>query len=533
MRLNHSEKVANRTTTNKHKANRLKEEHIFPLHNIKHKEKTCEFLKCLLEIKNSQKYTLEEILYCVGKTLLENDVAEYEKYKTALVLKIDDDVKSEYDLLGSCYQYLVPKFNRLNQGSFYTSQDMIEKIVENLPIDSSDVVFDPACGSGNLLFTSKVSSPHQIYGIDSDPIAVMCCKFNYYLRFGMDAQKPNIFCTDFITFIKNNNEKFAFILCNPPFGASLDVGLLSNKTVETEDSLTYFVEHCALLARKYSMFILPESVTNVKKHDALRKWLLNNTNISSIRSFGANFSGTMFPIVALTIDNENEKADDFLFDEKMVSKSLVYRTPFYYFRPIGQTDEAIINKVFAKKTQSLKGSIFALGIVTGDNKTKIYDEKIEGAEPIITGKEIVPYKVMPTKKWIRYDRKDLQQVAPDACYRAKEKLLYKTVSRDMIFAIDYDERLTLNSANFIIPQNLTISIKCLMALLNSSLYNHLNHILYGENKISRTNLENLPLPTISEHDQNIIESMVVNEKYKELDGFINSLFGLQENLFCQ
>ena len=96
----------------------------------------------------------------------------------------------------------------------------------------------------------------------------------------------------------------------------------------------------------------------------------------------------------------------------------------------------------------------------------------------------------------------------------------------MIFALDTTGTLTLNSANFFIPKNLTISNKCLVALLNSPLYNKLNKILYGENKISRTNLENLPIPDIDKQMQNQIEKFIDNEEYSKAETIINGIFGL-------
>ena len=186
----------------------------------------------------------------------------------------------------------------------------------------------------------------------------------------------------------------------------------------------------------------------------------------------------------------------------------------------------MIKKVFDKKTQSLKGSLFGLGVVTGDNKNKVFAVRADDLEPVITGKDITKYKIATPTKYIKYDRSALQQVAPDALYRSKEKIIYKTVSRDMIFALDTTGTLTLNSANFFIPQNLTISNKCLVALLNSPLYNKLNKLLYGENKISRTNLENLPIPDIDKQTQNQIEKFIDTEEYSKVETIINEIFGL-------
>ena len=519
--------VKNRTNTNKEKAKKLASTHIVPNHNIEHAIETVAFLKSMLAI-HSNNVPIENILYYIGTKLTGRDIEEYAIYKSDMQFEIPNVVAREHDLLGSVYQYLMTKSVRLGKGSFYTNRNMIEDIISKLDIKKNDTILDPACGSGNLLLNSKIYNPQQIFGIDNDPIAIMCCKFNYYLKFGNNAPEPKLYCMDFVDFILSNKVHFDYVICNPPFGATLNITSLYNSTVKTEDSLTYFVEHASVLADT-SLFILPESVLNVKKHTALRKWMLDNLNIEDITSYGANFSGTMFPIVTLKL-SIGQSSPNFIFDGKIISKEDIKNIPFYYLRPIDKQTAIVIKKVFDKQAQSLKGCIFALGVVTGNNKTKLYDNQIPGSEPIITGKEIDPFEIATPRKFIIYDRANLQQVAPDNLYRADEKLVYKTVSRNMIFAIDNNRRLTLNSANFIIPKGLSISTKCLMALLNSRLYNLLNKVIYGENKISRTNLENLPLPNIPVEQQRQIENYIDKKDYNAIDGVINSIFGVSESI---
>lgn len=515
--------VSNRTNKNKSKQKRLQKEYILPTHNILHPKETSIFLRQMLDLhKNGT--NIKSILFAVATDLLELELTEYKHYDAGLKISVPKIVKQETDLIGSIYQFLTPKDIRLAKGAFYTSKAMIEDIIAKLDIKDTDVIFDPAVGSGNLIFNSKIKKPEQIVGVDFDELAIFCCKVNYYLKFGNNAPKPKIYHSDFCKFIVKNTDKFDYVLCNPPFGATIDVSCLAKNCVTTEDSLTYFVVYSTPLARKKAVFILPESVINVKKHTGLRQWILQKNCLSEITSYGANFSGTMFPIVTLTLDNNNTKKI-FLYDSEKIKYSAIKNIPFYYFRPINTENEALIQKVFSKNKQSLRGSLFGLGIVTGNNKEKVFSEPGAALEPVITGKDITQYKIAKPKKYIKYDRKNLQQVAPDALYRSKEKIIYKTVSRDMVFALDTSGMLTLNSANFFIPKNLTISNKCLIALLNSNLYNRLNKLLYGENKISRTNLENLPIPDIDQTTQQQIEQLVDNQDFLKIEEIINSIFG--------
>ncbi len=517
--------VSNRTNKNRSKQSRLSCEYVLPSHNIKYPDTTVPFLRNLLELHKSG-YAIGSVLFAVSRALLGTELSEYKKFDSGLVLDIPEKVKHENDLMGSVYQYLTPKDARLSKGTFYTNASMTENIVSKMDIKNTDVIFDPACGSGNLLFNSKIKRPEQIIGVDFDELAVMCCKVNYYLKFGLNAPSPKIFHDDFFKYILNNNLEVDYVLCNPPFGATIDVScLLRGDDISTEDSLTYFVEYATPLAKKKAVFILPESVINVKKHTDLRAWILNKSNLLEINSYGANFSGTMFPIITLSLDNNSSK-DTFIYDGDIVKKHIITKIPYSYFRPINRKNEILLSKVFKKNKQSLLGSVFGLGIVTGDNKKKVFSDYKKGAEPVITGKDINKYNIKKPTRYIFYDRDNLQQVAPDALYRNKQKIIYKTVSRDMIFALDTTGTLTLNSANFFIPKkDLTISVKCLLALLNSRLYDKLNKILYGENKISRTNLENLPIPDIDIDTQKLLEQFVDAQEYGAIDAVIDDWFG--------
>ena len=72
----------------------------------------------------------------------------------------------------------------------------------------------------------------------------------------------------------------------------------------------------------------------------------------------------------------------------------------------------------------------------------------------------------------------------------------------------------------------TFNLQCLIGLLNSQVYEKLNKLLYGENKIGRINLENLPIPYIDENIQIMIEKLIDDEKYDEIDKIISQIFDL-------
>ena len=112
-------------------------------------------------------------------------------------------------------------------------------------------------------------------------------------------------------------------------------------------------------------------------------------------------------------------------------------------------------------------SRWGLGIVTGNNQTCLKTEQTDELEPIYTGKEIQPYRLSAPKRFIRFTPQNFQQCAPEVLFRTSPKLLYKFIGSKLVFAIDNERSLALNSANILIPDVEGLSIYSVMGLLNS------------------------------------------------------------------
>lgn len=171
-------------------------------------------------------------------------------------------------------------------------------------------------------------------------------------------------------------------------------------------------------------------------------------------------------------------------------------------------DTEIVNLCKTAGKYNLEGSIWALGVVTGDNKGKLKSSPSPELEAIYTGKEIIPYGLKSPNNYIFYDRKTFQQVAKEEYYRAPEKLVYKFISNKLVFAYDDKQRLFLNSANILIPKIPGMNIKTVMALLNSDLFSFLYQKMFGEVKILKGNLLQLPFPEISTEQDSRISVLV-------------------------
>jgi predicted RNA methylase len=516
--------VKNKTLAFKKKSKATKDYHYIPIKNIKHRKETKQFLNEMLGLLTAG-WTIDQIVYAVGFELTAGkDLPDFLKSKSNLQISIPDIVREEHDLVGDCYQYLNSKHDRLKKGSFYTTESIVEKIVEGIRIDENTSVFDPACGSGNLILNTKVTNPVQVHGMDLDPLAVMCCQFNYYLKFGNDAPVPDITCGDFQDFVKSHDGdmKFDVILCNPPYGAEMVIS--DPGEVKSIDCLDYFVEHASKMTA-VSVFVLPETVINVKKHESLREWILQKKKLAAVRSFGAGIAGTLYNIVALTLNHDEN--NNYFYDGQQVDYDFTIKVLDRKLRPIGSEDMEFIRKMYSVPHQTLVKCKHVTGIVTGDDEKFLLDAPTAMSEAIITGKNIEPYQITG-EKYIEYEevKNQLAITVRDSYFRTGEKLVYHTVSRYLEFAIDTDSRLTTCTANFFIVSGISVSTKCIMAMFNSKVYNRLNRLLFGDKVNRGCNIKKLPIPTLGQELQAKMERYVDEEYFEGIEVMLAEIFQL-------
>jgi hypothetical protein len=95
--------------------------------------------------------------------------------------------------------------------------------------------------------------------------------------------------------------------------------------------------------------------------------------------------------------------------------------------------------------------------------------------------------------------------------------------------------LSLNSCNILIPQIPGLSIKYVLAVLNSSIAQFIYSKMFGSVKVLRSHLEQIPIPNVDDNKQKehialandiIAGADPKKEKEKLLDKKISDLYGL-------
>ncbi len=457
------------------------------------------------------------------------------------------------DILGFVYQSLLAEGKKSQTGSYYTPVHIVSEIVnEHLQKDSK--VLDPCCGTGQFLlaFAEKIEDPEKIYGVDIDEIAVRIARINLLIKFKNKVFAPNIVCKNTLFEIGNydlfslNDEKireFDVIATNPPWGvhfSKTDKERLKTfyPQIESFESFSYFLKKSIDLLKKDGVisFILPESILNVKVHSDIRKIILDSTSIEKVFYLDRVFKNVFTPVIRLDIKKSDKKNNiEIIKNQKKytVSKTSWKKNNDFVFNiHADNVDSKIIDKVYKiKHTTLLNNADWALGVVTGNNKKYIISENKKGAEPIFKGKDVKKLSLKEPTNYIVFTPEKFQQVAPVEKYRVKEKLIYKFISKNLVFAYDDKQRLTLNSANIVIPKIKDYPIKVIAGLFNSSLYQFIFQKKFSSIKVLRNHIEQMPLPLLDRTKYSeivsLVDDVIKNKKdFEELDKYIYQLFKL-------
>ena len=532
---------------------------ILPLEYFSNKENVADIQRFVTFCKE-QNFKVEDVLYSVGVELLRKagiyGKPHVQKVLSSLsaqrlsILSLKSLPSDETDLLGLLYQCFLLEGEKNRKGSYYTPFEVARNMVKNLDFSKCQTFFDPCCGSGAFILALEGAKPSQIFACDNDPIAVMIAKINLLLKFPDEEFEPQICCCDFL---KVSNRTYDYIISNPPWGAAIFDD--KNNPILTKESFSFFFEKAfsQLEDGGTIRFLLPESILNVKTHKNFRQFLLENTDIQSITKYPGTFSGVQTKYIDIKCSrhfdrsemkwSEVEKSSSNVITVKDfstpfhsarndVSKQCFYLTKNLNFNLLSNSDLEKVQKILAKGMYTLKDSVWALGVITGDNKNKVRNRQGRGMETIYTGKDIEAYTLKKPTHYLKYERSDFQQVAKDEIYRADEKLVYKFISKNLVFAYDNSKSLFLNSANILIPKIPGMSIKTVLAFLNSELFKFLYKSLFGEIKILKGNLMELPFPEISPETDKILTELVDEvlkgnkEAVKAIDSEINSIFSL-------
>lgn len=456
---------------------------------------------------------------------------EINNIKPSYSFLLNCSLPNQRDVLGFIYQSLLSEGKKSQNGSYYTPEIIVSEIIKDY-VKKESKVLDPCCGTGQFLlaFSDVIDNPKNIYGVDIDELAVRIARLNLLIKYKNQKFSPNIVCKNTLFEIGNydlfslndeNIRDFDVIATNPPWGvhfSKADVDRLKayHPEITSLESFSYFLKKSIALLHDGGVisFILPESILNVKTHKDIREIILKNAHVKKVSYLNRVFKNVFTPVIKLDLEKTekvNGKIEICKGKESYIVEQERWKNnqDFVFDIHSNSFDTDIIDKIYNVRHATLLGQAdWALGIVTGNNKAYISSEQQGGFEEIFKGKDVEKFVLSKPSNYIKFTPEKFQQVAPIEKYRAKEKLIYRFISKYLVFAYDDEQKLTLNSANIVIPKIPNYPIKVIATLLNSSLYQFIFQKKFSSIKVLRNHIEQMPLPLWDEGVFNNIVKLV-------------------------
>lgn len=227
--------------------------------------------------------------------------------------------KIDLDTKGVAFERFMEDFFKGKMGQFFTPREIIKFCVEILNPERSDLVIDPACGSGGFLLNTldKIRqfaesnydemdawdywhkfAMNNLYGIEINDQIARVCKMNMIIH---DDGHTNIISTDSLSDINGirkihkefDTNHFDILLTNPPFGANvkstekdyLDKYELG-KGRKSQKTEILFIERCLdfLKPNGKMAIVLPDGILTNSSLQYVRYFMMEKSRILAVVS---------------------------------------------------------------------------------------------------------------------------------------------------------------------------------------------------------------------------------------------------------
>ena len=507
-----------------------------------------------LREENKEVLTTEQFLNCASPySVLHGELKEYAReceiplktpYPPSLLKKsfLTKLILKEPDLPGIIYQALRMEGNRIQSGAYYTPRRIIRNLLKSTGARNASCLMDPCCGSGLFLceFARTAGSPDTVRGMDRDRNAVLLARINLFLLYPEIESLSVIEHADALSPASWNLSDGCVIATNPPWGAHFSPGekktLKRSCLINSGESFSYFISRAIkeLPTQGTASFLLPESALYVKAHRDLRRIILENVRLREIISYGPLFQGVYTDVIQLTVKKYPSrrsssktriallKRTDTQVQERQLTRHYCKNPHRIINIHCTNKDRKLLSKLYAKPMVSPPSCRWLLGTVTGDNRRFLTNTQEKATIPVLTGKEILPFRTQPPRLYLRTDRGTWQQSRSPNEYR-EPKIVYTFIGARPSFAVDHSGLMTLNSANCMIPPDPDL-LKPLTGWYNSELFRYMWWKEFRSLKLLRSQLENLLLPDWSESLKQDISSLVKKgEKGEDIKLELNSI----------
>jgi len=325
-----------------------------------------------------------------------------------------------------------------------------------------------------------------------------------------------------------------------------------------------FTERSIKLLNNNGVFsqIVHKNILKVESYKLIRKFILDNTIITSILDMKSAFEQVTGEMCIMTLVKEmninardenivNSVPDifsrsDFInesYEIKKIPQKIFYEQQDLMFPLFLDKKLLGIKNKLESGSNPLKKSCdivcFGLNLPTKYIETK----KINSSYvPTVRGKDIEKWRVKNIR-WVPYNEEILTRKGDKEAFLANEKIILQRVGSAITAVYDTKKLYTFNTVNILLPKNKSVNLKYILGLLNSELldiYVKLFLILKSSFTVSLTQgyLENIPIKISREEEvidlvDKIIARINGGKSIEDLENKLNKIvfeiYGLDDD----
>lgn len=264
-----------------------------------------------------------------------------------LIHLINDEtwINLDYDVKGEIYEGLLQKNaedTKSGAGQYFTLRPLIKAMVECIQPEPMKTMCDPACGTGGFLISYydyisknfKLDRDEKYFlkfktfkGWEIVPMTARLCLMNLFLH-NIGDLDSELVIIQADSLISDPNDRFDYVLTNPPFGKKSSITLTNGDGTQSKESLTYnrqdfwattsnkqlnFIQHIRTLLKENgkAAVVVPDNVLfEGGAGETIRKKLLESCDLHTVLRLP---TGIFYA--------QGVKANVFFFDNKAASKS--------------------------------------------------------------------------------------------------------------------------------------------------------------------------------------------------------------------
>lgn len=470
------------------------------------------------------------------------------------------------DTLSTLFEKSVPAEERYNFGQYFTHKEIVNFIINLIPIKEGDKVLDPTCGAGAFLkevLEKSLAETRNIYGSDIDPRALKLCNKN------LDNKNANLILGDFINEDLFQEGFFDVIIGNPPFkNLKSDNKDFPLKSRYYQDVIFGTANLASLVLSKsyfllkdggYMGFVLPKNFIRVDSFRKIRKFILENMSIVLLKDLDHHFKDVRCDQIVIIAQKKKpilrnkikiiayKKGNSFLNHPEYYLNQQDFLN--YSFYPLFYNEKV---KVITDKLLSIKKTLTSESLIFRGESLSLIKKYISNKEErkdlfLLRGNSIQRFGI----KSKLFLKKNFSEELLNG--RAKRILQDKIVIQNLtskeggIFsAISKKNELTLDTVTNIIPNDKEYLLY-LSGLLGSKLCNFfMTHVVYLNSNFSmhtdkayigklpivypdtsaKKNIDMIVKELLLEKEKYSIQS---KEKYEKLNRMIYNVYGLKIN----